>query len=86
VIYKHALRAAVVPVITIFGIDFATLLAGAVITEQIFGIQGIGYQALSSIRTLPDLASSTRFVRRHHLRQSGSEANVAKNEAATASR
>lgn len=64
VIYKHALRAAVVPVITIFGIDFATLLAGAVITEQIFGIQGIGYQALSSIRTfdLPVISATVLFA------------------------
>jgi peptide/nickel transport system permease protein len=51
VVVKHALRAAVVPVVTIFGIDFATLLAGTVFTEQIFGIDGIGRTALSSITT-----------------------------------
>jgi peptide/nickel transport system permease protein len=63
VIFKHALRAAIVPVITIFGIDFATLLAGTVFTEQIFGIQGIGYQALSSIRTfdLPVISATVLF-------------------------
>jgi peptide/nickel transport system permease protein len=49
VIVKHALRAAVVPVVTIFGIDFATLLAGTVFTEVIFGINGIGRTALASI-------------------------------------
>ncbi len=49
VVAKHALRAAVVPVITIFGIDFATLLAGTVFTEAIFGINGIGRTALASI-------------------------------------
>jgi peptide/nickel transport system permease protein len=39
-----------VPVITILGLDFATLLAGTVFTEYIFGIQGIGRQALDSIQ------------------------------------
>jgi peptide/nickel transport system permease protein len=48
---KHALRAAIVPVVTIFGIDFATLLAGTIFTEQIFSIPGIGLQALMSIGT-----------------------------------
>ena len=33
VVYKHGLRAALVPVITIFGIDFGTLLAGTIFTE-----------------------------------------------------
>jgi peptide/nickel transport system permease protein len=49
VMVKHALRAAVVPVVTIFGIDFATLLAGTVFIEKIFDLQGIGLTALQSI-------------------------------------
>jgi peptide/nickel transport system permease protein len=49
IVLRHALRAAIVPVITIFGIDFATLLSGAIFTEYIFGIQGIGLTALQSI-------------------------------------
>ncbi len=36
VVYKHGLRAALVPVVTIFGIDFGTLLAGTIFTERIF--------------------------------------------------
>jgi peptide/nickel transport system permease protein len=47
---RHALRAAVVPVVTIFGLDFAVLLAGTVFTERIFDIQGIGLTALDAIR------------------------------------
>jgi peptide/nickel transport system permease protein len=47
---KHALRAAIVPVVTIFGLDFAVLLAGTVFTERIFDIQGIGLTALDAIR------------------------------------
>ena len=49
VTFKHALRAAIVPVVTIFGLDFAALLAGTVFTEQIFSIEGIGKAALDSI-------------------------------------
>ena len=45
-LFKHALRAAIVPVITIFGLDFATLLGGTIFTEQIFSIDGIGHWGL----------------------------------------
>ena len=55
VVYKHGLRAALVPVVTIFGIDFGTLLAGTIFTERIFDIQGIGCGACrrSSSETCP---------------------------------
>lgn len=49
VVVRHGLRAAIVPILTIFGLDFASLLAGTVLTEQIFGIQGLGRLALASI-------------------------------------
>jgi len=57
---KHALRAAIVPVITIFGLDFALLLAGTIFTERIFGIQGIGLSAIQAIGTkdLPIIAAT----------------------------
>ncbi len=57
---KHALRAAIVPVVTIFGLDFATLLAGTVFTERIFDIQGIGLTALNAIyqRDLPMISAT----------------------------
>ncbi|MBQ0984662.1 ABC transporter permease [Streptomyces sp. F63] len=42
VIVKHGLRAGLTPVLTIFGMDLGGLLAGAVITESIFGIPGVG--------------------------------------------
>jgi peptide/nickel transport system permease protein len=48
-VFKHALRAAVVPVVTIFGIDFAFLLAGTVFTERIFKIDGVGNLAINAI-------------------------------------
>ncbi|MEV8328489.1 ABC transporter permease [Kitasatospora sp. NPDC056731] len=46
---KHGLRAGVTPILTIFGMDLGGLLAGAVITESIFGLPGVGrlfYDAL----------------------------------------
>ncbi|MFF2808217.1 ABC transporter permease [Streptomyces sp. NPDC058000] len=51
VVIKHGLRAGMTPILTIFGMDLGGLLAGAVITESIFGLPGIGrlfYGALSS--------------------------------------
>ncbi|MFI6937675.1 ABC transporter permease [Streptomyces sp. NPDC050418] len=42
VIVKHGLRTGMTPLLTIFGMDLAGLLAGAIITEQIFGLQGVG--------------------------------------------
>ena len=55
VLFKHALRAAIVPVITIFGLDFATLLAGTIFTEQIFSIDGIGHWGLQALQTPIDI-------------------------------
>lgn len=54
VILKHALRSAIVPVVTIFGLDFAFLLAGTVFTEQIFDIDGIGRWAIRALRAPVD--------------------------------
>lgn len=51
VILRHALRAALTPVTTQFGIDLGVLLGGAVVTEQIFGLPGLGQLAVQSIVT-----------------------------------
>src|SRR3954451_10392746 len=55
VLFKHALRAAIVPVITIFGLDFAFLLGGTIFIEQIFSIDGIGYWGLRALTTPIDI-------------------------------
>jgi peptide/nickel transport system permease protein len=55
VLFKHALRAAIVPVVTIFGLDFAFLLGGVIFIEQIFSIDGIGYWGLQGLRTPIDI-------------------------------
>lgn len=46
---RHALRPALTPITTMFGMDFANLLGGALITETVFGINGIGKLAADSI-------------------------------------
>jgi peptide/nickel transport system permease protein len=56
VLFRHALRAAVVPVVTIFGLDFAGLLSGTIFVEQIFGIDGIGHWGLQALSTPIDLS------------------------------
>ncbi len=63
VVYKHGLRAALVPVVTIFGIDFGTLLAGTIFTERIFDIDGIGLWSLQAVsqRDLPVVAATALF-------------------------
>lgn len=54
VVYRHALRAAIVPIVTLFGLDLAGLLAGTVFTEAIFQIQGVGQWTLTSLRAPTD--------------------------------
>jgi peptide/nickel transport system permease protein len=49
VVYRHALRAAITPIVTQFGIDLATVLGGAIITETIFGLPGLGQNVVSAI-------------------------------------
>ena len=50
VIWKHALRSALLPVITVLGLQLGTLLAGAVITEAVFSWPGIGQLTIESIQ------------------------------------
>ena len=49
VVLKHALRNAMMPVITVLALDFGTLLSGAVLTEQIFSIPGFGKLIVDSV-------------------------------------
>jgi peptide/nickel transport system permease protein len=48
VILRHGLRASLMPIITLFGLDVALLVGGAIITESVFNIQGLGWLAISS--------------------------------------
>jgi peptide/nickel transport system permease protein len=49
VIYRHALRSALTPVVTQFGIDLGQLIGGVVITETIFSLPGMGKTAIDAI-------------------------------------
>ena len=49
VVYRHALRNALNPVLTVMGLQFGSLLAGAIVTETIFGWPGLGRLTLSAI-------------------------------------
>jgi peptide/nickel transport system permease protein len=48
-VYKHALQNALIPVVTIIGLQFGTLLGGAVLTETVFTIPGLGRLTVSAI-------------------------------------
>ena len=63
VVYKHGLRAALVPIVTIFGIDFGVLLAGTIFTERIFDIHGIGLWGLQAVyaKDLPVVSATALF-------------------------
>lgn len=49
VLYKHTLRNALIPIITLMGFEFGSLLGGAIITEQVFNFPGLGTLFISSV-------------------------------------
>jgi peptide/nickel transport system permease protein len=49
VVYRHALRNAMIPIITVLGLQFGALLAGAIVTETIFSWPGIGRLTIQAI-------------------------------------
>jgi peptide/nickel transport system permease protein len=50
IVYKHALRNALIPVITVVGLQFGALLGGTVLVESIFAINGLGRMIVDAIR------------------------------------
>lgn len=50
VIVRHALRAALLPVVTLLGLQFGALLSGSLITEEIFGWPGLGREVVGAVR------------------------------------
>jgi peptide/nickel transport system permease protein len=61
VIFKHALRSALTPIITIFGMDLGLLLGGAILTEYTFGLYGLGLFTIEAINNqdLPEIMGVT---------------------------
>ena len=55
ILRKHTLRAALAPITTIAGLDFAGLLGGAIITEGIFGLNGLGRLSIKAVTQTYDL-------------------------------
>jgi peptide/nickel transport system permease protein len=51
VLYKHALRNALIPIVTLFGLSIPILLAGAAVTETVFSWPGLGYLGVQAVIT-----------------------------------
>jgi peptide/nickel transport system permease protein len=49
VLYRHAVRSALTPVVSQLGIDVGSLLGGVIVVEQVFGLQGVGYETVTAI-------------------------------------
>jgi ABC-type dipeptide/oligopeptide/nickel transport system permease component len=64
VVVKHAFRNALLPVITVFGLQFGTLLGGAVVTEVVFAWPGLGRLIVNAVsqRDFPVIQGSVIFV------------------------
>ena len=64
VVYRHALRNALIPVITIVGFEVGVLMSGAAIVEIIFGLPGVGNQLLQAIfnRDYPMIQATTLVI------------------------
>ncbi len=52
VVVTHGLRGALVPIVTLFGLDLGVLLGGAIITEKVFSMQGLGELLISAVAQL----------------------------------
>lgn len=61
VIFRHGLRAAMTPIVTAAGLDLGGLLGGAIITESVFGMHGLGFLAVHSV-TYMDLPTIVAMV------------------------
>jgi peptide/nickel transport system permease protein len=64
VVVRHALRAGLTPIVTIFGLDLGALLGGTVLTEQAFSLHGLGKMSVDAIDTqdLPVVMGVTMFA------------------------
>jgi peptide/nickel transport system permease protein len=64
VLYSHALKNALIPVVTILGLQFGNVLSGAVVVEVIFGRPGIGSYLVQAIQAkdIPAVQSVVLFI------------------------
>jgi peptide/nickel transport system permease protein len=63
VLFRHGVRAAITPIVTLLGLDIGILLGGAILTETVFNIQGIGRYAYDAITNsdLPVIQGTVLF-------------------------
>jgi len=64
IVFKHALRNALLPIVTIIGLNFGYQLGGAIVTESVFAMPGIGTLMVAAVRTkdTPIVMASVLFV------------------------
>jgi len=64
VVSKHAMRAVLTPLVTIFGLDLGGLLGGAILTERVFSLPGIGKLSVDAVtqKDLPIILGATLFA------------------------
>ncbi|HUR87112.1 MAG TPA: ABC transporter permease [Solirubrobacteraceae bacterium] len=64
VVWRHGVRAAITPIVTVLGLDIGVLLGGAVLTEAVFNIPGIGRYAFDAIESadLPVIQGTVLFA------------------------
>ncbi len=63
VMTRHVLRNSLIPIVTLFGLDFGALIGGAIVVEAIFSLDGIGQYAYESLinTDLPPIMAITLF-------------------------
>ena len=63
VIAKHAMRSVLTPIVTVFGLDLGQLLGGAILTESVFSLPGVGKLAIDAVnqKDLPIILGVTLF-------------------------
>src|SRR5204863_7738430 len=64
VVGKHAMRSVLTPIVTVFGLDFGQLLGGAILTESVFSLPGLGKLAIDAVgqQDLPIILGIVMFA------------------------
>jgi peptide/nickel transport system permease protein len=64
VIYKHALKNALIPIVTVIGMEFGLLLGGAILTETVFSWPGLGRYTVDAVyaRDYPAIQGAVLFI------------------------
>src|SRR5204863_5331025 len=63
-IAKHAMRSVLTPIVTVFGLDLGALLGGAILTESVFSLPGLGKLSIDAVnqKDLPIILGVTTFL------------------------